>query len=85
MRTNMGIEIGTVFDTERIKHGLSACELVIDALLGTGESGGPKHPILEIISVINESGKFVFWLIAHKNINGFGQYLSIAASSSSLQ
>ena len=55
----LGIEIGTVFDTELIKHKLSACELVIDALLGTGASGGPKHPIPEIVSLINESGKFV--------------------------
>ena len=55
---NMGIEIEPFDDPTRLLDKLTDCELIIDALLGTGATGKLKHPMPGIISLINRSGKF---------------------------
>jgi NAD(P)H-hydrate epimerase len=41
---NMGVEIERFDDPARIRNKLASCELIIDAILGTGVSGELKSP-----------------------------------------
>lgn len=42
-----------------IKNMISGCQLIIDAMLGTGTAGELKTPFKDAVSAINESGKFI--------------------------
>ena len=55
----MGIEVEIFDNTTHIRNKLTECELIVDALLGTGVSGEIRPPMSEAISLINESGKYV--------------------------
>ena len=54
----LGIRTDFIDNLERIKTTLNACELVVDAMLGTGAAGVLRSPISDAVTLINESGKF---------------------------
>jgi NAD(P)H-hydrate epimerase len=50
---------GPVFDAESLRRRLHGCDLVVDALLGTGLSGPVREPHATVITMLNECGKSV--------------------------
>jgi len=41
----------------QVREALARCEVVVDALLGTGISGAPREPLASAIRAVNDSGK----------------------------
>ena len=56
---NLGIDIEIFSGVKALKRKPENCELVIDAMLGTGVSGKLMAPIPDVIKIINESGKYI--------------------------
>ena len=48
---------GEIIDQEQFRHKLGECDIVVDALFGSGFTGTPKKPYDEIIRTINHSGR----------------------------
>ena len=48
---------GEIIDLEQFHHKLGECDIVVDALFGSGFTGAPKKPYDEIILAINHSGR----------------------------
>ncbi|MCL5782383.1 MAG: NAD(P)H-hydrate dehydratase [Candidatus Thermoplasmatota archaeon] len=46
-----------IIDLEQFHHKLGECDIVVDALFGSGSTGAPKKPYDEIILAINHSGR----------------------------
>ena len=58
MALNIGVPVREVLDPEsaqQVRPALSAADLIVDALLGTGLSGEVREPMLTLIRLINES------------------------------
>lgn len=57
-------------DLEKLKSSISNVDLIVDSLLGTGLSGDLREPYLNIVKLINESGKKVISVDIPSGING---------------
>lgn len=65
----LGINYTLSATPEKISDAISSCDVIVDALLGTGISGEVKGAVAEIISIINNSGKFVLSVDVPSGIN----------------
>lgn len=82
---NMGITINKIDDVKdisKIKKALNSCSIIVDAIFGTGLSREVKDVYRSIISLINESRKYVVAIDVPSGLNGDnGQALGIAVKA----
>jgi len=53
------IGVAICVDAEKTQEMLEKCDVVVDAIFGTGFSNEPREPQASVIRAINESGKYV--------------------------
>lgn len=82
---NMGININkidNIKDVSKIKKSLDDCSIILDAIFGTGLSREVKDVYKDVISLINESHKYVVAIDVPSGVNGDnGQALGVAVKA----
>lgn len=78
----MDIPMEEMVNVDDFTHAIYGCDVVIDAVLGTGAKGEITGFLYDVIKVINESGKYVLSVDVPSGINSdTGEILSIAVKA----
>lgn len=62
--------LGLDLNWELFKETLAACDIVVDAMLGTGFYGAPREPLKSIINEVNKAKKLVVAVDIPSGVNG---------------
>ncbi len=78
---SMDIDIDEISDIDDFVHTLSQCDVIIDAILGTGAKGEITGHLYDVINAVNESGKYVLSVDVPSGINSdTGEVLTVAVN-----
>ncbi len=77
--SRMPIEIGDLGDSSAVREWISNCDLIVDAIFGTGLTRDVEGPYREVIEQINASHKLVLSIDIPSGIHGdSGQIMGVA-------
>lgn len=79
---SMDISMDEIENTGSFVHAITDCDVVIDAILGTGIKGAVKGELYDVIKTINENARYVLSVDVPSGINSdTGEVASVAVKA----